>query len=88
LLLLVLPWSSFWETNYFAYAWPPLADILSNHYVRGGVSGLGLVNLIAGFAELAPVFALRDTSSGTAAPDDIDRPSPEPPDSTRGEARS
>ncbi len=62
LLLLVLPWSSFWDTNYFAYAWPPLRTILANDFVRGAVSGLGLINLIAGFVELAPVFALRDES--------------------------
>ena len=24
LLLVVLPWSGFWERNYFAMAWPPL----------------------------------------------------------------
>jgi hypothetical protein len=52
----VLPWSTAWEKNYFAYAWPALRSLLSNDFVRGAVSGLGLVNLFAGFAELAPVF--------------------------------
>jgi hypothetical protein len=56
LLLIVLPWSTAWEKNYFAYAWPALRTLLSNDFVRGAVSGLGLVNLFAGFAELAPVF--------------------------------
>jgi hypothetical protein len=55
----VLPWSSFWERNYFGYAWPPLRPVLMNHFIRGAVTGLGFVNLIAGFAELAPLFALR-----------------------------
>jgi hypothetical protein len=34
--------------------------VLTNHFVRGGVSGLGLVNVFAGFAELVPVFAVRE----------------------------
>jgi hypothetical protein len=59
LLLIVLPWSGFWEQNYFAAAWPSLAGLLKNDYVRGAVSGLGVVNLFAGFADLALVFAPR-----------------------------
>jgi hypothetical protein len=59
LLLIVLPWSTFWERNYFGYAWPALVPVLKNNFVRGGVTGLGLVNLIAGFADLMPFFAGR-----------------------------
>jgi hypothetical protein len=61
LLLLVLPWSDFWETNYFA-AWPLVRRIVTNNFVRGGVSGLGIVNLVVGFAELAVVLSARDRS--------------------------
>jgi hypothetical protein len=50
----------FWERNYFAYAWPALRPVLTNHFVRGGISGLGLVNVFAAFAELVPVFAVRE----------------------------
>jgi hypothetical protein len=39
--------------------WPALRSVLGNDFVRGAVSGLGLVNLFAGFAELAPVFLQR-----------------------------
>jgi polyferredoxin len=59
LLLLVLPWSAFWEHNYFAEAWPPLQPLLTNNFTRGAVTGLGLVNLGAGFADLARVFWAR-----------------------------
>jgi hypothetical protein len=59
LLLLVLPWSAFWDRNYFAAAWPGLRAILTNNFVRGAVTGLGFVNLYAGFADLALVFAAR-----------------------------
>ncbi len=60
LLLIVLPWSPFWERNYFAQTWPSLREFISNNFVRGGISGLGFVNLIAGFAELVPLFAAHD----------------------------
>ena len=59
LLLVVLPWSGFWEKNYFAMTWPALRELLTNNFVRGAVTGLGLVNLYAGFADLAIVFATR-----------------------------
>jgi hypothetical protein len=65
----VLPWwPALWEHNYFAMAWPPLRTILTNNFVRGGVSGLGLVNLFAGFADLASLFGLRPP--GPSGPDE------------------
>ena len=36
-------------------------DILQNNYVRGAVSGLGIVNLLLGFEELASVLWARRT---------------------------
>ncbi|PYR21334.1 MAG: hypothetical protein DMF98_22360 [Acidobacteria bacterium] len=66
LLLIVLPWwPAFWDHNYFAFAWPWLQPLLANNFVRGAVSGLGLVNLFAGFADLALVFASRDRDRAT-----------------------
>ncbi len=61
LLLIVLPWSGFWDRNYFAHAWPELQPLLANNFLRGAVSGLGFLNLFAGFFELAPVFAVRES---------------------------
>jgi polyferredoxin len=60
LLLIVLPWSSFWERNYFAAVIPAIQPLLTNNFIRGAVSGLGVLNLLAGFAELVPVFTPRD----------------------------
>lgn len=37
-----------------------LRPVVTNHFVRGGISGLGLVNVFAGFAELVPLFAVRE----------------------------
>jgi hypothetical protein len=55
----VLPWSTFWERNYFVYLLPVLRPFVTNHFVRGGISGLGVINVLAGFAELLPVFSVR-----------------------------
>lgn len=63
LLLIVLPWSAFWERNYFAQAFPAVQALIMNNFVRGAVTGLGLVNLFAGFADLALVFIARDSSA-------------------------
>ena len=59
MLLIVLPWSTFWERNYFAETWPVLQPILTNNFLRGAISGLGIVNLVAGFADLSVLFAAR-----------------------------
>lgn len=60
LLLVVLPWSSFWDSNYFAEAWPIIRPVVTNNFVRGAVTGLGVVNLAAAFADLALIFGSRD----------------------------
>jgi hypothetical protein len=59
LLLIVIPWSKFWDRNYFAALYPLLRPVITNDFVRGAVSGLGVLNLLAGFAELAPIFSPR-----------------------------
>jgi hypothetical protein len=65
-VLIVVPWSVLWERNAFVAALPFLHDVTSNHFVRGAVSGLGVVNVWAGFAELAGLMIGR-TSSPPAA---------------------
>jgi hypothetical protein len=59
LLLLVLPWSAFWDRNYFVHAWAPLEPFLSSPFVRGGVSGVGLLNLAVGLSEMPAAMGLR-----------------------------
>ena len=59
LLLVLVPWSPFWERNYFVVAFPILEHVIRNNYVRGAVSGLGVVNLLMGFSELASVLTAR-----------------------------
>ena len=60
LLLVVLPWSGFWDRNYFVSAWPTLRLFIMNNFVRGAVTGLGFVNLFGGLADLALLLAVRE----------------------------
>ena len=60
-MLILIPWSAFWDRNYFVEAMPALGVLLTNNFVRGAVSGLGVVNLLAALAELADMFSARPT---------------------------
>ena len=44
-IVLVLPWSSLWDSNHLVQAFPHLATVLSYGAARGIVSGIGLLNL-------------------------------------------
>jgi hypothetical protein len=46
LMLILVPWSDMWEINYFLYQYPALGLIMKNPYLRGAVSGLGLMNVL------------------------------------------
>ena len=58
-VLLVIPWSSFWDRNYFAELLPFLRALMTNNFVRGAVSGLGLINVSIGLAELVSMIVAR-----------------------------
>jgi hypothetical protein len=51
LALLVVPWTVFWERNYFING-TLLGTVLVNHAVRGAISGIGAICLAAAVAEL------------------------------------
>lgn len=63
-VLLVVPWSSFWDRNYFAASLPLLHAVITNNFIRGAISGLGVVNLVAGIVDLYSLLSARHT--GTA----------------------
>lgn len=57
-LLLILPWSPFWNDNFFLYFItgklnaPSLITFLRHPAVRGAVTGLGVLNILAGLHDL------------------------------------
>jgi hypothetical protein len=50
--LVVFPWLDLWETNALALYAPWLADVWGSPYLRGALSGLGLVNIYISFLEI------------------------------------
>ena len=50
--LLVLPWSSLWDSNYLLYLYPKIRPIVVNPYFKGAVLGLGIANIMIGFKEI------------------------------------
>jgi hypothetical protein len=62
LVLLIVPWSVYWEQNYFVQALPVVQSLITNEFVRGAVSGLGLVNLFASLSEVWALFLSRRVS--------------------------
>ena len=65
-ILVVAPWSGFWERNFFAASAPALQPWLDSPFVRGAVSGIGGVTAIAGLAELGGLLALRKRRAPSA----------------------
>jgi hypothetical protein len=68
LLLVVLPWSAFWDHNYFAVTWPAIQPFLGSNFVRGGVTGLGVVNLVAGVSDLLVAVSARASHDPSGRP--------------------
>jgi hypothetical protein len=64
--LLIVPWSAFWDRNYFAEMMPALHAIITNNFVRGAVSGLGVINLLSGLVELISIILARKTDTEAA----------------------
>lgn len=56
---MLIPWSTFWERNYFVEWSPALEGLLTSNYARGAITGLGLVNVGAALVELADFFGAR-----------------------------
>jgi len=77
LLLIILPWTVLWDRNYLLGAVPWVHEVVQDPYVRGAVSGLGIVNVGLGVAEIAALVAER---FGT-------RPEGQPGFSPRSDAR-
>ena len=52
LFLVFVPWFALWEHNVLLTYSPHLRGLFLNNFVRGAVSGLGVVDLALGLSEL------------------------------------
>lgn len=55
ILLVWLPWLTFWENNYLLYLYPQFRPLVSNSFFKGFVVGLGIINIMIGIQELVRV---------------------------------
>lgn len=57
-LLAILPWTDYWENNFFLYFLSAklhlsgIINVVQSGYARGAVTGLGLLNILLGFLEI------------------------------------
>jgi hypothetical protein len=59
LLLVVLPWTVLWDRNYVFDALPLLRNLTQSPYIRGAVSGLGVLNFGLGIVEVMTFIGTR-----------------------------
>ena len=59
-VLLIAPWTVYWERNIFVEMYPVFAPYVLALTVRGAVSGLGVVNLFAAVTEFGVNFRPSD----------------------------
>ena len=59
LVLVIVPWTQFWDRNYFLEAWPKLEAALTSPAIRGVVTGVGVVSLWAAVMETASLLRRR-----------------------------
>jgi len=51
MLMIVLPWTQFWSSNSLLWGYPELRDVVQHYFIRGAVTGLGIINLWMGIWE-------------------------------------
>ncbi len=56
MFLVIFPWSALWDHNFFSMLAPEWHQYWDNAYLRGAVSGLGIVDL---YISLVEIFRLR-----------------------------
>lgn len=59
LLLIVAPWTTWWDRNYFADLFPGIRHAMSNESVHVLVAAAGVLTVMAGMAELRTALAER-----------------------------
>ena len=66
-MLIVAPWTTFWERNLFGALVPAIGEWMSSPFVRGGVTGVGVITAIAGLRDLTGSILARPSAPAPAA---------------------
>lgn len=67
LLLIVAPWTTFWERNSFGVLVPALGAWMASPFVRGAVTGIGVITAIGGLLDLTGTILARPTAAARIA---------------------
>jgi hypothetical protein len=59
LFFIVVPWTRIWGMNSILQAWPDLLLLAGNPFVRGFVSGFGVMHLLIGIKDILRFAAER-----------------------------
>ncbi len=51
ILLFLLPWLDLWEKNVIFQRFGYIGGLMNNLYVRGAISGLGILSIVIAFTE-------------------------------------
>jgi hypothetical protein len=63
-ILVIAPWTSWWDHNYLLQPYPGVRAFVLSPFVRGLVSGLGLVNIGLAVLEVHQTLAARRERAG------------------------
>lgn len=66
-VLIVAPWSTFWDRNYFSAIIPHAQPMLLSPYVRGALSGVGVLTFGVGLVDLINLVFRRPTERAESA---------------------
>lgn len=70
MVLTVAPWTLLWRRNVFLGVLPWLGTVMANPFVRGAVTGIGIVTFAAGIRDLFSVIFVRSITPTPGAPSD------------------
>ncbi len=59
---MLIPWSTFWDRNYFVEWSVAVRPVLTSNYTRGAITGIGLLNVWAALGELGDLFGSRKSA--------------------------
>jgi hypothetical protein len=65
LLLVIVPWTASWQHNYFGVMFPTVGDWMTNQYVRGAITGIGVITGVAGLRDLSSFMWARRPAPGS-----------------------
>jgi hypothetical protein len=67
IVLVVAPWSTFWDRNYFTSLIPHADTVLLSPYLRGAISGLGALTFGFGLIDLITLVFRRPAEQAESA---------------------